>query len=204
MKPNTLHVETVKKLFEGVRDTQDCPYYLHCLRVGISARDYVYDVLDSITFRIFYQFQNETDELFQLGIYHDVFEDTDMTFDELALLTSYTVALNVLFLSRPDEKVMTMLDASESIKPEHYRVYSQMFEEKLNYQSWIERLIELALKYCISHDVIIVKFMDQIDNSLKWRSRKILGFNKKYDQTKPLLEDCIHRLFKLGVYANET
>ena len=84
------YVEFMKERHKGQKRIQGTPYYLHPLEVG--------NILRKKGFSEEYQI---------VGLFHDLLEDTDTTYEEILKITNYNIAEAVRLLTKEENYVVS-------------------------------------------------------------------------------------------------
>lgn len=94
-------LDFISEKFKDKVDKVDCPYIQHLLRVASAAANMCY-------------FSEETsNKLYQIGLLHDIFEDTDTSAEELREYVDEEIIYTVRILTREPE--VTYMDYINSI-----------------------------------------------------------------------------------------
>lgn len=171
------HVGIVRELFKGKVDSQGSPYWLHCYRVALRAYSIV----------IKHYPTDFAQRVFLVALYHDVLEDTDITFQALKKLIGYELSISVLHLTKPTDKILESLNDDPEVNCELYAEYEMLYGASPIYDEWIETLIQ----NCVP-TVLLIKYLDNLDNSEPWRAFKTFGTNGlKYKNSREMLYNAI-------------
>lgn len=171
-----------KEFHEGQLDSQKSPYWLHPYRVALAAEKFV----DEISFEKV-DLSEIRDQVFVVGLFHDVIEDVENSWDDLKELLDrdYPGAFDSVIR-------LTKLGGCNSKELYDYIEIRELLarSEALTYEEQIEILIE-------SGDLVamIVKLMDNEDNSLPWRSKRPSQLNTKYVKSMKMLREALERKF---------
>lgn len=183
-------VEKIQRWHEGQTDSIGCPYWFHPYRVAISSRRTAYKLDLDI----------QLGAVFVVGLYHDVIEDTEATIEQVAeeIEDDSDVLGSIVLLTKPKVLLRKGVFESPVLKDEYKDIIQKIVDSKQtgSYEEYIDSLIEF------SPDVLVplVKYEDNCDNSLVWRSKKINGVNRKYKDSKRMLKAFIEE----SVYNDST
>lgn len=182
-------IDRVKNHHLDQKDSQGIDYWLHPYRVSLESVRLLGEISEAIEL---IPEEQAKDRLFLTGLYHDVIEDCpgsfEKVFKELSEMENQGEIIRSLFLlTKPKEwipEVSNYLSSQEMF----------LFREARTYLEKIEVLIGIRDPFAI-----IVKYCDNCDNSLPWRSKTPGKVNTKYVRSKILLEQSILEMF--GVHS---
>lgn len=188
------HIEIMKDFHNSQYDSLGCPYWLHPYRVALNATE----MFHSGKFNLINK-NSSADFIFLLALYHDVLEDVDgLGIDEFIKITGINnrqFIHQLVLLTKPkivfDEKFLIIgAKITDYFNTLEYEIFYTMIG--LTYDEYIDRLIKYSLSQ-FTEEVLLVKYADNLDNSLFWRSKKIGVQNTKYDFSKKILFDALKR-----------
>jgi hypothetical protein len=178
-------VNEMKKFHEGQVDSLDCPYWLHPFRVALETKRIIEQ----------YQLHSRVDYMtaFKVALFHDVIEDTDFTLKDIVpLLTEEekeVAILSILLLTKPriifDKRVLE----SEYVSDQNKEIFIKAVLSDVGgtYESMIESICYFAPNLIVP----LVKYNDNKDNSLIWRSKPPFNKNRKYTFSIEFLQSTL-------------
>lgn len=188
----TRFLEYVKKHHSGQFDSQGAPFWLHPYRVAMEAESFLLEMYpdinpdsESVDFYEGPIGEDPFEKIYLVGIYHDVIEDCPGAhLDVLVELEEYPeIVRSILILTNPKH----WPDITKDFLSEQ-EMY--VLRSAGTYTEWIEAIIGIGDPFAI-----IIKYMDNLDNSLRWRSKVPGKPNLKYVQSKKILENYLNDFF---------
>lgn len=185
LSPNLrTRVELMKDFHGDQFDSQGCPYWLHPYRVALESLFFARTLFDFTA--------EDRNRIFTVALFHDVIEDTDVPIEYLmsAMGHDEKSLRAILFLTKPKVIRDRGLLNRNCVSTFTYELLSKFVDEQLvdfKYDQWVQGIIDESFSLVAP----LVKYCDNRDNSLAWRSKQLFVPNTKYDSSKKMLSDYL-------------
>lgn len=181
-----IFLKKVQEYHAGQFDSQGVPYWLHPYRVSLQSESFMNLLSSNVEDHPWFDENPDfEDQIFLVGLYHDVLEDVPGSWESVKEdLKDFPGALrSVALLTKPSQWTSGFSEVLLEKEMDQIKL-AETYEEKIDVMSSIGDVY-----------ANVVKYHDNQDNSLPWRSKTPGRPTVKYIKSKILLEDRIKEFF---------